>query len=102
MAFMGKKELVLRVANRLESSKVTAGYAIEAVFDGIADFLSTNVGESDRDVQLKGFGTFSVRQMPARKGRNPKTGEEITIPPTRKLTFRPSNELKKRIKGQKD
>ncbi len=48
-------------------------------------------------VKLSSFGSFSVRQKGQRMGRNPKSGEEVPIPPRRVLVFRPSHVLKDRI-----
>ena len=48
-------------------------------------------------VKISSFGTFSVRNKTERVGRNPKTGEEVTIEPRRVLTFRPSHLMKDRI-----
>jgi integration host factor subunit alpha len=51
-------------------------------------------GES---VKVSGFGTFNVRQKMARRGRNPKTGDDLEITPRKVITFRASNELKSGI-----
>jgi len=50
-------------------------------------------------VKISGFGNFIVKQKAARKGRNPQTGEEITITPRKILTFKASQVLKERING---
>lgn len=65
---------------------------VENVLDQISDTLVR--GES---VKISSFGSFSVRQKGERKGRNPKTGEEVPIKPRRVLVFRASNVLKQRI-----
>ena len=65
---------------------------VEGVLSEISDMLVR--GES---VKLSSFGSFSVRQKGERKGRNPKTGEEVPIKPRRVLVFRASNILKERI-----
>ena len=65
---------------------------VENVLDEIADTLVR--GEA---VKISSFGSFSVRQKGERKGRNPKTGEEVPIKPRRVLVFRASNVLKQRI-----
>ena len=48
-------------------------------------------------VEIRGFGTFNVRKKSARRGRNPKTGEDLEITPRRVITFRVSNQLKEEI-----
>lgn len=65
---------------------------VENVLDEISDTLVR--GEA---VKISSFGSFSVRQKGERKGRNPKTGEEVPIKPRRVLVFRASNVLKQRI-----
>ena len=65
---------------------------VEGVLSEISDTLVK--GES---VKLSSFGSFSVRQKGERKGRNPKTGEEVPIKPRRVLVFRASNVLKQNI-----
>tara|TARA_S200000501_G_scaffold328656_1_gene328706 strand:+ start:213 stop:542 length:330 start_codon:yes stop_codon:yes gene_type:complete len=65
---------------------------VEGVLSEISEMLLR--GES---VKLSSFGSFSVRQKGERKGRNPKTGEEVPIKPRRVLVFRASNVLKQRI-----
>lgn len=53
---------------------------------------------SDKSVLLFGCGKFKLKNTPARKGRNPKTGEVISIPASRKVVFRPSRKLKEYFK----
>lgn len=65
---------------------------VEGVLNEISDTLVR--GES---VKISSFGSFSVRQKGERKGRNPKTGEEVPIKPRRVLVFKASNVLKQKI-----
>ena len=67
---------------------------VESVLDEVTDALGR--GEM---VKVSSFGSFSVRQKGQRVGRNPKTGEEVSILPRRVLFFRPSHVLKDRIKS---
>lgn len=57
--------------------------------DIILDFIKAGLKQGDR-VQISGFGTFLVREKKQRKGRNPQTGEEMTIRPRKSVVFRPS------------
>ena len=57
--------------------------------DLILDFIKDGLKTADR-VQISGFGTFLVRDKKERKGRNPQTGEEMTIHPRKSVVFRPS------------
>ncbi len=74
-------------------TKAAAGRAVEAVFDTITKTMSR--GE---DVAITGFGTFRVAKSAARQGRNPKTGESISIPASVKPKFRAGKMLKDAVK----
>ena len=71
---MNKTELASSVATRASVTKATADSAVAAVFATIAEALAR--GEK---VSIAGFGTFATRSRPARRGRNPATGESIAI-----------------------
>ena len=75
---MNKLELVEHIATKAELTKVSAAQALEAVLDGIEKTL-----KKGEEVRLVGFGTFSVRERAAGKGRNPATGKEIKIAASR-------------------
>ncbi|MFX3658691.1 MAG: HU family DNA-binding protein [Ectobacillus sp.] len=90
---MNKTELVKRVAETAELSQKEATAAVNAVFEAVTKALAE--GEK---VQLIGFGTFEVRDRAARTGRNPQTGEEMTIPATKVPAFKAGNELKEEVK----
>ncbi len=86
---MNKAELIDKVATSADLNKTAATRAVEAVFANIADSLRN--GES---VTLSGFGTFSVANRVARAGRNPRTGEAITIAASRNPRFKAGKGLK--------
>ena len=86
---MTKADLVDDVANAAELTKKDAERLVEIVFESIIDSL--NQGEK---IELRGFGSFRVRQRNARVGRNPKTGEKVEVPAKRVPYFKPSKELK--------
>ena len=73
-------------------SRNESAQLVESVLGHMSDCLA-----SGEQVKISSFGTFSVRDKPARVGRNPKTGEEAPIPPRRVLTFRPSHLMKDRV-----
>lgn len=89
---MTKNELIDRIAEKAEITKKDAGEALNAIVNVIADTLVD--GEN---VQLAGFGTFEVREMAARTGRNPQTGEAIEIPASNKVAFKASKVLKEAV-----
>ena len=72
---MTKADLVERVAEDAEMTKKDAEQLVEIIFESIVGTL--NKGEK---IELRGFGSFRVRERDARKGRNPKTGEAVNIP----------------------
>lgn len=89
---MTKTELINAVAEKAELSKKDAEKAVSAVLEGITDALI-----SGEKVQLVGFGTFEVRDRAAREGKNPATGEAISIPATRVPAFKAGKALKDAI-----
>jgi DNA-binding protein HU-beta len=88
-AIMNKLELVEHIATAAELTKVSAASALEAMLDGIEKTL-----KKGEEVRLVGFGTFSVRERAAGKGRNPATGKEIKIAASRNARFKPGAKLK--------
>ena len=89
---MTKAELVEEVARAAELTKKDSEVIVEEVFKNIIQAL--NRGEK---IELRGFGSFRVRQRDARRGRNPKTGEPVDIPAKRVPYFKPGKELKELI-----
>ncbi len=86
---MTKADLVEKVAKEAEMTKKDAEKLVEIIFDSIISSL--NEGEK---IELRGFGSFRVRERNARKGRNPKTGEAVKIPAKRVAYFKPGKDLK--------
>ena len=86
---MNKQDLVNQVADSSGLSKSDASKAVESVFDTITSTL-----KSGGDVRLVGFGTFSVSQRKASTGRNPRTGEPMTIPASTQPKFKAAKALK--------
>ncbi|TAK00312.1 MAG: integration host factor subunit alpha [Candidatus Manganitrophaceae bacterium] len=87
---MRKADIANEVFEKLGISKKESADILEVILNSIKEVLKK--GEI---VKIAGFGNFVVRQKRARKGRNPKTGEEIGITPRRVVTFRPSQVFKK-------
>ena len=83
---MTKVDLIAKVAAEAELTKKDAE---KAVLDGLTEAL-----KAGDKVALVGFGTFETRERPARKGRNPRTKEEITIPATTAPAFKAGKALK--------
>ena len=86
---MNKTELIANVADKSGLAKKDAEKAVNAFFAAVEGAL----GEGDK-VQIIGFGTFEVRDRPARTGRNPQTGAEIKIPASKNPAFKAGKALK--------
>lgn len=86
---MTKDDIVVKIAKEAKLSKKAAGTAFGAFIDAITVALKKN----DR-VPIVGFGTFAVRKVKARTGRNPKTGKTIQIPARKRPVFKAGKSLK--------
>lgn len=89
---MNKTELIAAVAEKAEISKKDAEKAVKAFTDAVAEELVKG-----GKVQLVGFGNFEVSERPAREGRNPRTGETMTIAASKTPKFKPGKALKDEI-----
>lgn len=82
-------EIADKIAADNSLTKVQAKGIVEAVFQAITDAAA-----SDAESSIPGFGKFKVRASPEREGRNPSTGEKMTVAASKKLTFVPAKALK--------
>ena len=89
-----RAELSESIHKNVGLSRNDSSDLLEMVLNEISTSLSN--GES---VKIASFGSFSVRQKKERLGRNPKTGEEVPITPRKVLTFRPSQMLRAKVRG---
>jgi integration host factor subunit alpha len=87
---MTKAELVSIVSEKSSFSRQESVQIVDQVFQILKETL-----ERGEKVKISGFGNFITREKRARKGRNPKTGEELMISGRRVLTFKPSAMLRK-------
>jgi len=87
-----KADIVDRVVERTGFSKKESVALVELVFETMKNTI-----ESGENLKISGFGNFSVKEKADRRGRNPQTGEEITIEARKILTFKPSQLLKQSI-----
>lgn len=92
---MTKADIVEKVYQKIGFSKKEASELVELVFGA----LKTELQRGEK-VKISGFGNFVVREKKPRVGRNPQTGEQITISARRVLTFRPSQVLKGILNGE--
>src|SRR5262249_50036286 len=89
---MTKKEIASKIAKQFEITQLLALEAVQMVFDGIRETLLDGGG-----IELRNFGVFEVKRRRARQARNPRTGETISVPERRVVTFKPGLEMEQRI-----
>ena len=86
---MRKPELAAAIAERADLSKDKASQVLNVILDEITGSVAQG-----QDVALIGFGTFAVRERAARTGKNPQTGQPLTIPASKIVAFKPGKGLK--------
>ncbi len=89
---LGKSDLAKNVAAKTGFTATKANEAVNAVLDAITEAI-----ESGEEIRLVGFGSFKVSETKERRGRNPRTGEPITIAAGRRLSFSPGSNLTEAI-----
>jgi len=95
---MNKTELVEKVAKKTGMTKKDSSMVVDAIFSTAPkEGIIANELSAGRRVQITGFGTFMTRKRKKRMGRNPQTGEAITIPASRFPAFTAGKALKGRI-----
>jgi integration host factor subunit beta len=92
---MTKADLINIVARKLEITQVQAGIIVEAALRSIVSAL-----QNGQEVEIRGFGSFRFRNRAPRKGRNPKTGEKVDVPPKKIPYFKMGKELKALLNGR--
>jgi DNA-binding protein HU-beta len=86
---MIKADIVNRVAETSEVSRVKAAVAVDTILDTLKAALSEG-----KRIELRGFGVFQVRDRKRGVGRNPKTGVEVAIAPGKTVRFKPGKDLR--------
>jgi len=89
---MTKRELVIRVANRLGMTQSEVGKIVEATFESLSEALAHG-----KRWELRDFGVFEVKTRASRIGRNPRTGDQVPVPERRVVTFRPGKKMKEAV-----
>jgi integration host factor subunit beta len=92
---MNKSQLVEALSQRIGLTQKRAEEVINLVFGFMADALS-----NDGRIEVRGFGSFVVKQYGSYTGRNPKTGDKILVPPKRLPFFKVGKDLKERVDYQ--
>ena len=94
---MNKTELAKLISDKNAVSAKAGKEALDMVLYAIAEGL-----EKGEDIILPGFGTFTVRERAAREGKNPRTGEKITIAASKAVGFKTGKTLKDKVNGAKN
>ncbi len=89
---MNKSDLIVALAAKKNLTEKQATDIVDLVFDGFTDTLK-NGGR----IEIRGFGSFTVRKYKAYKGRNPRTGDAVNVKPKRSPFFKVGRELKKMV-----
>lgn len=89
---MTKAELVERVAEKMNLAKKDTEAIVNTVFNSIIDALS-----KEDKVELRGFGSFRLRKRNSREGRNPRTGDSVSVPAKKIPFFKPGKELREMV-----
>lgn len=92
---MTKRELVIRVANKLGMTQNDVAKIVESVFETI----SLKLAEGER-WELRDFGVFEVKTRASRIGRNPRTGAQVPVPERKVVTYRPGKKMKEIVCGE--
>ncbi len=93
---MTKSELIEELAKELKVTVSTASGIISTILDAMAETLVKG-----KNVEIRGFGSFTVKKYKSYTGRNPKTGEETTVKPKKLPFFKPGKELKEAVNAGK-
>ena len=89
---MTKKEIAKKISEQSGITHVLALEAVQMVFDGITKTLL-----DEGRIELRNFGVFEVKRRRARKARNPRTGENVSVPERSVVTFKPGQEMEERV-----
>ena len=91
---MTKSELIEYLARQWQENRFPAVRRAEMqeAVDRVFDLLAAALAMGER-IELRGFGSFSLHEIPARQGRNPRTGESVAVPSKKAVHFRPGREM---------
>jgi nucleoid DNA-binding protein len=90
---MTKKDIVAKVSKDASVKQIDVKKVVQKTLDCITESLVA--GET---VELRNFGVFKVKSRRGRTGRNPRTGQEVPVPPRKVVVFKPGLEMKQRVK----
>lgn len=89
---MTKSQLIEAVSDRIEVPRKRAEDVVNAVFDSMKGALL-----EDERIEVRGFGSFTIREYKAKTGRNPRTGAKVDVDEKKSVHFKPGKELRERV-----
>ncbi len=88
-----KKDIVLKIASETGIKQIEVKRVVQSVLDKITEYLAAG-----QTVELRNFGIFKIKSRRGRLGRNPRTGQEVPVPPKKVVIFKPGLIMKKVVK----
>jgi DNA-binding protein HU-beta/integration host factor subunit alpha len=88
-----KKDLVLKISNDTGIKQIDVKRVVQSALDKITEYLAQG-----QTVELRNFGIFKVKSRRGRLGRNPRTGQEVPVPPKKVVVFKPGLIMKRDVK----
>ncbi len=89
---MTKKDIVRTIAEQLDLPQLRTRQLVQRTFDALIETLVR-----EKRVELRNFGVFQIKRREARMARNPRTGEQVTVPAKSVVTFKPGKEMEARV-----
>ncbi len=90
---MTKKEIVRTISDEIGMTQLKTKEIVQKTFDAIVETLV-----EDGRIELRNFGVFEVKQRAARRARNPRTGDKVSVPAKYVVTFKPGKEMEERVR----
>ena len=94
---MTKKEIVKTISEEIGLTQLKTKEIVQKTFDAIVETLVT-----EGRIELRNFGVFEVKKRAARRARNPRTGDRVSVPEKWVVTFKPGKEMEKRVREMSD
>ena len=90
---MTKKEIVKTISEKIGLTQLKTKKIVQETFDAIVESLV-----EEKRIELRNFGVFEVKKRAARKARNPRTGDKVSVPEKYVVTFKPGKDMEERVK----
>lgn len=88
-----KKDIVLKISTETNIKQIDVKRVVQSMLDKVTEFLA-----SGQTVELRNFGIFKIKSRRGRLGRNPRTGQEVPVPPKKVVIFKPGLIMKRDVK----